>query len=346
MKLAGFPICSFLQTVRRTCRRSVFCAVSIAIFPGLFSFAGNLSAQNPTDDAPWEARNVPWATPYYTYEVQSEIVYGQGEINGGGSFKNLTLDLYIPDIPPPVNAVNKLSLMVMIHGGGFSGGSKANADIVRSAQDIAQRGWLVAAINYRLMDDNPIPSSRVQALYAAFGGANAPLQIRTAVAAVDDTLTALDFLQTRGDVYKPWTTLWGVSAGAYTSLITAYCLDDYGITRPPVAAVVNVAGGLGNCSIGTPFDDPTGSDPVLMVVHGTSDPTVPYSEAVAIQNWAISAGLPLDFQAVTGAGHVPSLYDYNAVQGVTLFQRSVDFHHETVFAGLNQGPQLPLPPGC
>jgi predicted esterase len=83
-----------------------------------------------------------------------------------------------------------------------------------------------------------------------------------------------------------------------------------------------------------------------MVVHGTNDPTVPYSAAVALQNWATSAGLPLDFQAVAGAGHVPSLYNYNAIQGVTLFQRSVDFHHETVFTGLDQGPQPPVPPGC
>jgi len=339
MKSAGFPIATSLQAVLRACRGSAFPALSVAVFACLFSFAGNLSAQN-------QVRNVPWATPYYTYDLQSDIVYGQGKINGGSSFKNLTLDLYIPDIPPPVNGVNKLPLMVMIHGGGFSSGSKTNPNILLSAPDFAQRGWLVAAINYRLMGDNPIPSARVQALYAAVGGASAPLQMRTAIAAVDDTLTALDFLHARGDVYDPWTTLWGSSAGAYTSLITAYCLDDHGIARPPVAGVVDVAGSLANCSIGTPFDDPTGSDPVLMVVHGTNDPTVPYSEAIALQNWAISAGLPLDFQAVAGAGHVPSLYNNNALQGVTLFQRSVDFHHETVFAGLNQGPQPPLPPGC
>jgi len=314
-------------------------ALSVAVFAGFFSFAGNLAAQN-------QVRHVPWATPYYPYTLQSDIVYGQGKINGGSSLKNLTLDLYIPDIPPPVNGVNKLPLMVMIHGGGFSSGSKTNPNILLSAPDFAERGWLVAAISYRLMGDNPIPSARVQALYAAAGGASAPLQIRTAIAAVDDTLTALDFLHARGDVYDPWTTLWGSSAGAYTSLITAYCLDDHGIARPPVAGVVDVAGSLANCSIGTPFDGPTGSDPVLMVVHGTNDPTVPYSEAIALQNWAVSAGLPLDFQAVAGAGHVPSLYNNNALQGVTLFQRSVDFHHETVFAGLDQGPQPPLPPGC
>jgi hypothetical protein len=38
--------------------------------------------------------------------VQSDIVYGQGEMGGGGSFIDLELDLYIPDIPTPVNANN------------------------------------------------------------------------------------------------------------------------------------------------------------------------------------------------------------------------------------------------
>lgn len=339
MKSTVFAIFSAPRAMARACLSSALPALVVAVFAGLLSFAGNLSAQN-------QVRHVPWATPYYTYQLQSDVVYAQGKVNGGNSVKNLTLDLYIPDVPPPVNGVTKLPLMVMIHGGGFSIGSKTNPNILLSAPDFAQRGWLVASINYRLMSDNPVPSARMQPLYNAAGGASAPLQTRTAISAVDDTLAALDFLQARGDVHAPWTTLWGSSAGAVTTLITAYCLDDYGIARPPVAAVVDVAGGMGDCPVGTPFDDPTGSDPVLMVVHGTNDPTVLYSEAVAIQNWAVSAGLPLDFQPVAGAGHVPSLYDYNAIQGVTLFQRSVDFHHETVFAGLDQGPQPPLPPGC
>lgn len=50
-----------------------------------------------------------------------------------------------------------------------------------------------------------------------------------------------------------------------------------------------------------------------MVVHGTNDPTVPYCEAVALKNWATSAGLPLDFQALTGAGHVPSLHNHKVI---------------------------------
>jgi hypothetical protein len=50
------------------------------------------------------------------------------------------------------------------------------------------------------------------------------------------------------------------------------------------------------------------------------------------------AGLPHDFQAVDGAGHVIDLFNTNASTGATLFQRSVDYLHETVFAGQTPGP--------
>lgn len=304
-----------------------------------YLFSGFANAQGT-------ARNVPFSTPYYTYTVQSDIVYGQGEVGGGGSFMDLGLDLYIPDIPPPANATNKLPLLVMIHGGGFYNGSKTDGNILNNAPKYAERGWLVASINYRLVGDNPVPSSRLQTLYDAIGGASAPEQIRAAIASVDDALTALEFLHARSDVDDAWTTLWGSSAGAITSVITGYCLDDHGITRPPVALVIEQAGGLFGCNIGNPFDDPTGSDPVLMVIHGTNDTTVPFSFATELQNFANSAGLPLDFQAAENGGHVPWLGTNTATTGVTLYQRTVDYHHETVFDGLEQGPQPPIPAGC
>jgi acetyl esterase/lipase len=289
---------------------------------------------------------VPSSTPQYTYTVQTDVVYGQGEINGGGTFTDLKLDLYIPDLPPPEGgAVNKHALMLMIHGGSFQTGSKTEPSLVASAREYAQRGWLVASISYRLQSTDPVPSSRVQGLVDYFSWAISNPQVRAMLASADDTLTALDFLQARQDVVPDWTTIWGYSAGAVTALTIGYALDDHGIARPPVAAVIDLAGGF-YTAVGTPFDDPAGSDPVLMVVHGTNDPTELFSSATQIQGWAIDAGLPLDFQPVVGGGHSLNMLGTDASTGVSLFQRSVDFQHETVFAGLEQGPQPSLPPGC
>ena len=110
--------------------------------------------------------------------------------------------------------------------------------------------------------------------------------------------------------------------------------------------VIEQAGGLFGCNIGNPFDDPLDTDPPLMVTHGTNDSTVPFLFATALQDFANSAGLPLDFQAVVNGGHVPGLGTNTATTGVTLYQRTVGYHHETVFDGLEEGPQPPLPSGC
>ena len=277
---------------------------------------------------------VPWSTATYTFTVQTGVVYGQGEVDGGGTLDDLLLDLYVPAVP----ANRPMALMVMIPGGNFDGGSRSDPDVVASAEEYARRGFLVAAIDHRLVDDDPIPSSRVQPIIDLFGGNSAPAFFRTVVAAVDDTLTALDFLQARPDVHAPWTTLWGTNSGAVTALMTGYSLDDRGIARPPVAAVIDVSGGFFGTAVGNPFDDPGGSDPVLFVAHGTADLGFPFVFATQIQTWANDAGLPLDFHAVPGAGSTFDLFTTEASPGVSLFQRSVDFLHETVFDGLPQGP--------
>jgi acetyl esterase/lipase len=289
-----------------------------------------------------KVNNVPWTNPTYTYTVQSNIVYGQGVINGGGTFKDLKLDLYIPDIPAPPVGSNKMPLMLMIHGGGFTTGTKTDDYIVTPAVEYASRGWLVASIDYRLLFEHPIPSSRVQALYDFVGGASATPRDRTAVAAIDDTLTALDFLQLRPDVNKNWTTVMGFSAGANTALGTSYALDDHAISRPPIKVVIEVSGFFDGKAVGNPFDGVPTSDPILMSIAGTLDPRYPYQLEVA--DWADDAGLPFYFEVFEGVDHVPDLFTNIASTGVILYQRTVDLHHETIFAGLEQGPQPP--PGC
>lgn len=287
-------------------------------------------------------RIVPWTNPTYSYTLQSDVVYGQGEVNGGGTFEDMEMDIYIPDIPPPVNGSNTMPLMLMVHGGGFIYGSKTNANVVASAQEYANRGWMVAAINYRLQSDDPIPSTRMQNLLDHFGGlGGATLRQRTLVSVIDDILTALDFMHARTDVYNPWTTVWGSSAGGNASLAASFALDDHGISRPPVALVVELAGRFEGTAVGNPFDSPVTGDPILMSVTGTADPLHIYSLETA--DWALNVGLPHDFQVIDGAGHPPDMFANVASSGVMLYQHSIDLHHQTVWSGLNQGPQ---PPGC
>jgi para-nitrobenzyl esterase len=282
---------------------------------------------------------VPYRDANYPFNVQSNVVYGQGAINGGNGVEDLLVDLYIPD----VGSTRRLPLMLMIHGGGFTGGSKTSAEVVASAEQYARRGYLVASIDYRLLGDVPKPSARVKPLLDAYG-VNPPAILVSIVAAVDDTLTALDFLQARTDVFAPWTTLWGSSAGAITALITGYALDDRGIQRPPVAAVVDLWGGFYGANVGNPFDDPAGNDPVLYAVHGSLDTTVPFAFGQQIGTWATQAGLPHEYYPIAGAGHGVNMFSTPASPGTSLYQRSVDFLGETVFENRPGGPYAVTPP--
>lgn len=176
----------------------------------------------------------------------------------------------------------------------------------------------------------------MQALDEYFVAAGATQQFRAAVIAVDDVITALNFLHDRDDVNAIWTTLFGFSAGATTALIVGFSLDDHGIARPPVAAVIDVSGGFYNSSIDSPFDDLSDSDPVLMVIHGTEDEVVPFAYASQIEGWADSAGLHLDFQPVVGESHSFDMFSNVATTGVVLFQRTVDFLYESIFVDLGK----------
>jgi dienelactone hydrolase len=287
---------------------------------------------------------VPWATPTYSCTLEQDVVYGQGQVAGG--MKDLKLDLYIPDVIPLEGTTNQFPLMVIIHGGGFTGGDKAQNHMFEYALEYAERGWLVASINYRLFGDDPTPSARVDALYqytkSPWGAYDQ--NTRAAISSVDDTLKAIEFLQARPDVKASWTTLTGFSAGGFSALVTGYALDDHGINRPPVALVIDNWGWIGDIAPTNPISN---TDPALLIIHGTADATINFDRAVAVEAMAMAAPITLDFQAIQDGSHSLYLLEVIASTGVTLLQRSVDYHHETLFQGLDSGPQPTLPPpGC
>jgi acetyl esterase/lipase len=269
---------------------------------------------------------VPQTDGTYSFTVQTDVVYGQALVNGGASTTDLLLDLYIPDIGPDEGP---MGLMLVIHGGGFVGGSKSQSGMVTAAQQFASRGWVTASIGYRLGGTNPVVSSRVQPIWDLVNGDVQGAQIKGFVSAIDDTLTAIDWLHATQDVYAPWTALYGNSAGAITSLNVGYILDDFGIDGPDILAVISRAGGFYLTPDGSPFEGP--DEPPLFVVHGTADTTVPFSLATNIENYAAAAGNPLDFHPIAGGGHGTPYFGVDWEPGTTYFQRSVNFIDEEVF---------------
>lgn len=334
---SGFRVVDRAVAYARLLRRcKIFAAVAAAAGLAACGGGSDSGAAPVTATASSLMVVVPSLTPQYTFTVIPDVIYGQGEV-AGGAFADLLLDLYLPDELTPA-AEKRFPLMLMLHGGGFVGGSKADPAVVSAAEEYARRGWLVAVVNYRLQVDDPVPSARVQSMYAALGGAAAPFIHKSVVTGVDDVLAALDYLESREDVYMPWATLWGYSAGAVLALATGYGLDDFGMEAAGVSAVVEIAGAVNTIYDGTPFDHPTTGDPVLMMIHGQLDRALPHDLATSLAAQAAAAGLPHEFQSVPGVGHNFSLFTTPASTGASLYQRTVDYLHETLFSGHNSGP--------
>jgi acetyl esterase/lipase len=195
------------------------------------------------------------------------------------------LDLYTP----AGDRSRDRPAVVWIHGGGFRAGSKANRNVVELAAAFAQRGYVAASINYRLLAQG-----------VACGGTPTPVPqcAGAALAAKEDAQAAVDWLRAhaRGLRIDPRRiAVGGTSAGAVTSLLLA------ADPASQVGAAVSISGFLPGGSF-TRADAPT------LFFQGTDDRTISYTGAKATADAMARAGVPVVFEALRGAGHVPWQY--------------------------------------
>ena len=114
------------------------------------------------------------------------------------------------DIALPPNSENKpLPLVVVIHGGGFSGGSKESR--WQDTKDYATLGYIGCTINYRLTPNSYQDESEFN-------------QIQAITHAVEDAMNSIRYLKTQSSVYNIDTNrivTIGKSAGGFISLVNA-----------------------------------------------------------------------------------------------------------------------------
>lgn len=180
----------------------------------------------------------------------------------------LDLDLY----QPAFDGVDERPVLVYVHGGGFSGGKRDEAYIQQFCKRVAEYGYVVASVSYRLTR---------QGTDTGFG-CDCPVEekMNTFRAAVEDLQDATYFLIERWEQFAidpHKIILAGSSAGAETVLNTAfqppYC---YGLDSGPVsyAGVISMAGAIPDTSL--VYDD---SAVPALLFHGTEDNLVPYGTA-------------------------------------------------------------------
>ena len=262
----------------------------------------------------------------YPVRVTQGIVYGQGQVNAPapGAF-DLLLDLY----EPVMSSKRRRPAVVLIHGGAFITGTRAQPELIRLAQGLAAQGAVVISIDYRVVGQNPVPSPRVAPLSPAVP----PNAVFTAmVAAIDDTLTALDWL--RGNARRLRVDLrrlgiGGGSAGAITANHVAYVLDDFGVEAPRFRFVADLWGGIlvpaGTQDAAALLER---GEAQLFAVHGTADVTV----RIVFDDWLVArareVGVPVEYHRVEGGQHGfpgTGFFTAEVAPGETAFDRLLDF---------------------
>ncbi|MFY8035465.1 MAG: hypothetical protein ACOVMN_13160, partial [Flexibacteraceae bacterium] len=198
----------------------------------------------------------------------STVAYGSG-LNYLGSPTTLNATIY----QPTGDTMSARPLAIVLFAGSFTSGTRNDAYIVQTCTTLVKRGYVAAAIDYRI-------------------GMSSPTEIGVAIyRAVQDCNQAIRFFRANQNTYKIDTAnieLVGFSAGAVTALHSVFWDQSEVPSAVPTAflgnlnagtnqsqsqkvrAVYAAAGGIGDPS----WLSPKQTD--IYLFHNNTDPVVPY----------------------------------------------------------------------
>ena len=284
-------------------------------------------AKNSTGYSVNSQNEIPIVQTDSTYKVvvEKDIVYAKGlsheSINSESSREmSLKLDVYLPD-----NNGKNRPVIMLIHGGGFSGGTKEHKHIVNMAKYFASRGWVAFSIDYRLRKHKgTLPQEWVD--NASNLAEDRASQFLSIYPAIRDAKAAMRWIVANAKSYNintNYITVGGGSAGAISAITIGISnqedyRDELSITQDPTLATTNLNqtyqvktlldfwGGktgldiLEELYVKQRFN---GSNPALLIAHGTEDPTVPFSKAEDLKSIYKENEVPYVFYPLEGKGH-------------------------------------------
>jgi len=272
----------------------------------------------------------------FSVQVTADIKFGENAQPtplDPNNVQELFLDVYQPD----GDTLSARPLIIWAFGGGFVFGDKESQDIVTLSNAFAKRGYVCAAIDYRLSTDlivNSDLSNVFEAVLKAMHDMRASIRFF-----YQDAATNNDFRIDTSRIY-----IGGVSAGAITALQIAHFdelaevpieLDSIfqatggfeGNSGNPgysddIAGVINLCGAI----LDTAWINPAISTPIVSM-HGTADSVVPYgADTLTLLNIAVDVdgsaaihpkldqhGITHDFYTWQGANHTPFILNSPAV---------------------------------
>jgi acetyl esterase/lipase len=215
------------------------------------------------------------------------------------------LDLYMPDA-----AGRSYPLLVYVHGGSWISGSKDTEMLKQYLPSLADTGFVVAAINYRLVPDYTFPAQ------------------------VDDVKCAIRFLRAHRATYQinpQHVGVIGESAGGYLAAFAGatgdsagYRTNEHSQESDRVQAVVDIAGPsdftaapatvsagqivkefLGGADPASASVLPyiSADDPPYLILHGKEDTTVPIAQSESLYAKLMQAHVEANLIAVDNTSH-------------------------------------------
>jgi acetyl esterase/lipase len=213
----------------------------------------------------------------------------------------LALDIYVPD------GVRAPPLVIWVHGGAWRTGSRAKPP----ALYLLDRGFAVASISYRFSQEAVFPAQ------------------------IEDCRDAVRWLRGHASQYGYDATrigVWGASAGGHLAALLGTSgsgvdkvhavVDFFGPTDIPEMAKFpgkmdhnspdspesQLIGGplqenKEKAALANPIRFVTADDPPFLIVHGDQDPLVPPNQSELLETALKSAGVPVEYLVLKGAGH-------------------------------------------
>ena len=261
----------------------------------------------------------------YEVLVDKDITYATGlshkNINSN-SAKEIPLML---DVYTPKNNIKNRPTIMLIHGGGFKGGTKEHKHIVKIAKYFTSRGWVAISINYRLQrHKGTVPQEWID--NAKKIAKERSRQFLAIYPAIRDAKAALRWVVANAKTYHINTnhiTVGGGSAGAITAIALGISdqkdyKDEINKTQDKTLTTTNLDKTFQVKTILDFWGGKTGLDilkflynkdsfhvnnPSLFIAHGTKDPTVPFSKATELKTIYEKNGVSLAFYPLKEKGH-------------------------------------------
>jgi acetyl esterase/lipase len=256
---------------------------------------------------PQDTQNAPTKWPLPPIPLGATVYPDLSYVTNGSPSQKL--DLYVP------KQGRNLPLIVFVHAGAFYMGDKR--EWIRYQLGYLGQGYAMASINYRLSGEAVFPAQ------------------------IEDCKAAVRWLRVHAALYRldpNHFAAWGASAGGNLAAMlgTTANIRDFDVgenlaVSSQVQAVADFFGpidltrlrpaSLGassaesrfiGCAIkdnlnkarrASPITYVTKDCPPFLIVHGDSDPIVPYVQSVLLTAALKNAGVPATFYTVKGAGH-------------------------------------------